>query len=123
MVDTVLSFKLCVSRAFHGPFEAFLAMISCLVSQSEPVGSGSANNGTGNNHSPRLKAADKVTGWGLPHHPALAGLGVNPALLRKGSSVGRSQTQARLCPPQCRNLNLPLLKRHGRGGGSTSACR
>lgn len=42
MVDTILSFKQCVSRAIQGLFEAFLAMISCLVSQREQAGSGSA---------------------------------------------------------------------------------
>lgn len=37
-----LSFEQCVSKDFHSPFEAFLAMISCLVSQREQAGSGSA---------------------------------------------------------------------------------
>lgn len=40
-VDTSLSSKLCGSRVSRSPFEASLAMISCLVSQREPVGSGS----------------------------------------------------------------------------------
>ena len=41
MLDTSLSSKLCGSRVSRSPFEASLAMISCLVSQREPVGSGS----------------------------------------------------------------------------------
>lgn len=41
MVDTSLSSKLCGSRVSPGPFEASSAVISCLVSQREPVGSGS----------------------------------------------------------------------------------
>lgn len=54
MVDTILSFKQNVLRASHRPFEAFLAMISCWVSQREQARSGNAEQWGWNNHSHRL---------------------------------------------------------------------
>jgi hypothetical protein len=78
------------------------------------------NNRTGNNPSHRLKAADKVTGWGLPHPPAVlkAENSSGPALLSQVRVADLEGLRHRdtFFPHSYQLVILHLFKCHVHGG-------